>query len=186
MIQLSNSDYAALVGERDQLAVRVAAHRDALQAAAAYVELFTPNGVHQQPPSWAIKPDGDFDAEVIAERARAALAEPEQNPLTPISGAPLRDDVEWTRVRGALATFLAGVSSRSSSSKWTARQWESFVDGQLCTTEPFKALRKHLSTPLTWLADCDDAEFDRRIDAFMAGEPFAPGPVHSLANHGTA
>lgn len=105
---------------------------------------------------------------------------------TLISERPVPDEVEWTRVRGALATFLAGVSSRSSSSKWTARQWESFIDGQLCDSEPFKALREHLSTPMTWPADCDDAEMDRRIDAFMAGEPFAPGPGHSIVNHGPA
>lgn len=105
---------------------------------------------------------------------------------TPISARPVPDEVEWTRVRGALATLLAGVSSRSSSSKWTARQWESFIDGQMCDTEPFKALREHLSTPKTWLADCDDAEMDRRIDTYMAGEPYSPGPSHSIPNHGTA
>ena len=32
MIQLSNSEYAALVGERDQLAVRVAAQAQAIEA----------------------------------------------------------------------------------------------------------------------------------------------------------
>lgn len=104
----------------------------------------------------------------------------------PVSEHPVPDEVEWTRVRGALATFLAGVSSKSSSGKWTVRQWESFIDGQLCDTEPFKALRKHLSTAVTWPADCDDVEMDRRIDAFMAREPFAPGPSHTILNHGTA
>lgn len=46
---------------------------DALEAAAAYVELFTPNGTRQQPPAWAVQANGDFNAEAIARRARAAL-----------------------------------------------------------------------------------------------------------------
>lgn len=70
MIQLSNSDYAALVGERDVLAARVAEQAEVLEAAAAYVELHTGNGVRKQPPAWAVKPNGDFDAQVIADRAR--------------------------------------------------------------------------------------------------------------------
>lgn len=74
MIQLSNSDYAALVSERDQLALRVAEQSDALEAAAAYVELHTGNGVRKQPPAWAIKPNGEFDAQVIADRVRSVVA----------------------------------------------------------------------------------------------------------------
>lgn len=70
MIQLSNSDYAALVGERDVLAARVAEQAEVLEAAAAYVELHTGNGVRKQPPAWALKSNGDFDAQVIADRAR--------------------------------------------------------------------------------------------------------------------
>lgn len=74
MIQLSNNDYAALVGERDQLAAQAAELRDALEAATAYVELFASNGVRKQPPAWAIKPGGDFDAQAISDRARSVLA----------------------------------------------------------------------------------------------------------------
>jgi hypothetical protein len=48
---------------------------EALKAAAAYVELYTPNGTREQPPAWAVLPNGDFDAEAIANRARAALQE---------------------------------------------------------------------------------------------------------------
>lgn len=48
--------------------------REALRAAAAYVELFTPNGTTEQPPQWAILPNGDYAAERIAREARAALA----------------------------------------------------------------------------------------------------------------
>lgn len=84
------------------------------------------------------------------------------------------EDIEWTRIRGALATFLTGVASRSSSDRWTTRQWESFIDDQLCRTAPFNSLRQHLSTPMTWLANCDDEEFERRVDAYMAGEPSEP------------
>lgn len=58
---------AALIAAAPELA-------DALRAAAAYVELFTGNGVRQQPPAWALKSDGEFDAEVIAARAREILA----------------------------------------------------------------------------------------------------------------
>lgn len=48
---------------------------DALRAATAYTELSTGNGVQQQPPAWAINPDGDgYDAEAIAKKGRAALA----------------------------------------------------------------------------------------------------------------
>jgi hypothetical protein len=50
---------------------------EALRAAAAFVELSTGNGVTEQPPSWAISPSGDYDAEVIARAARAALAKAE-------------------------------------------------------------------------------------------------------------
>lgn len=74
MIQLSNSDYAALLGERDRLALRVAEQRDALEAAVAYVELHTGNGVRKQPPAWAMKANGEFDAQLIADRARAVVA----------------------------------------------------------------------------------------------------------------
>nr|WP_314709530.1 hypothetical protein [uncultured Comamonas sp.] len=80
MSQLSNSDYAALVEElvweRDQLASRLEEQRDALEATTAYVELFTKDGVRKQPPAWAIGHDGDFDAQVMADRARSVLAKP--------------------------------------------------------------------------------------------------------------
>ena len=88
--------------------------------------------------------------------------------------AKVPEDIEWTRVRGALATFLTGVASRNSSDSWTTRQWESFIDDQLCKSAPFNSLRQHLSTPMTWLANCDEGEFERRVDAYMAGEPSAP------------
>lgn len=45
-----------------------------LQAATAYVELATGNGVRKEPPARYIKPNGDFDAEAIARDARAILA----------------------------------------------------------------------------------------------------------------
>lgn len=45
---------------------------DALQAATAYVELYTANGVAEQPPQWAQAADG-FDAELIAKRCRSVL-----------------------------------------------------------------------------------------------------------------
>lgn len=64
---------AELVEERDQLTALVASQRDALEAATAYVELFTKNGTRKPPPKWAIKPDGDFDAQEISDRARAVL-----------------------------------------------------------------------------------------------------------------
>lgn len=48
--------------------------REALEAAAAYVELFTGHGVRKQPPAWARLPGGGFDAEAIAANARAVLA----------------------------------------------------------------------------------------------------------------
>lgn len=67
--------------------------------------------------------------------------------------------------------LLAGVASRSSGVKRTTRQWESFIDAQVCETAPFMSLRRLLSTPMTWLANCDDIEFERRVDCYMAGEP---------------
>ena len=80
MSQLSNSDYAALVQElmceRDQLASRLEEQRDALEATTAYVELFTKDGVRKQPPAWAVNLAGDFDAQVMADRARSVLAMP--------------------------------------------------------------------------------------------------------------
>lgn len=62
---------------RREDAVAIAALPDlieALEAATAYVELYTGNGVRKQPPTWAILPNGDFDPEAIAKVARAALA----------------------------------------------------------------------------------------------------------------
>lgn len=65
--------HSELSEERDRLVALVAAQRDALEAATAYVELFTKNGTRKQPPSWAIKPDRDYDAQEISDRARAVL-----------------------------------------------------------------------------------------------------------------
>jgi hypothetical protein len=50
------------------------ARHEAMQAAVAYVELNTGNGCREQPPAWAVLPNGDFDAEAIAKRGRQALA----------------------------------------------------------------------------------------------------------------
>lgn len=48
---------------------------DALRAATAYVELFTGNGVQEQPPEWAIdEQTGEYSAEMIARQCRAVLA----------------------------------------------------------------------------------------------------------------
>lgn len=44
---------------------------DALRAAVAFVELYTGNGVQDQPPEWA----ADFDADKIAKHCRAVLAQ---------------------------------------------------------------------------------------------------------------
>lgn len=90
------------------------------------------------------------------------------------TGISLPDEVEWTRVRGALAMFLSGLSSNIPGGRKTARYWEAFIDEQLADHGTIKALRDHLSTPMTYLANCDDEEFERRVDAFMAGEPFIP------------
>jgi hypothetical protein len=57
-----------------RIADAVPALSDALRAATAHTELSTGHGVQQQPPSWAIEPNGDFDADAIAKRGRAALA----------------------------------------------------------------------------------------------------------------
>lgn len=84
------------------------------------------------------------------------------------------DPIEWTQVRASMAILLSGVASRNADS-WTLRQWEDFIDGQLCATQPFAALREHLSTPMTWRADCDEAEFNRRVDAYLAAQPFMSG-----------
>ncbi|ART61473.1 hypothetical protein CBP36_21130 (plasmid) [Acidovorax carolinensis] len=43
---------------------------EALDAACAYVELDTPNGTRKQPPAWAVDDEGQFKAQVIADRAR--------------------------------------------------------------------------------------------------------------------
>ena len=47
--------------------------REALAAAVAYVELYTGNGVREQPHSRYQMPSGDFDAEAIARDARIAI-----------------------------------------------------------------------------------------------------------------
>ena len=49
---------------------------DVLRAATAYVELHTGNGTREQPPAWAVDPDGSFNAERIAAKARALLRGP--------------------------------------------------------------------------------------------------------------
>jgi hypothetical protein len=59
---------AKLVGKAPELV-------EALEAAVAFVELYTGNGTRKQPPAWAIKPNGEFDAEAIAARARELLGE---------------------------------------------------------------------------------------------------------------
>lgn len=67
-------DAAEVVAERDLLLQRVESLTDALAAATAFVELSTGNGVRKQPPTWAVRDNGEFDAQVIADRGRAVLA----------------------------------------------------------------------------------------------------------------
>jgi hypothetical protein len=52
----------------------------ALRDATAYVELFTGDGVREQPSADVRFPNGDFDAEKIAANARAVLAEIDSQP----------------------------------------------------------------------------------------------------------
>ncbi|MFK4706099.1 hypothetical protein ABIC83_002938 [Roseateles asaccharophilus] len=61
-------------GEECLVSASNTSHAEELEAAVAYVELHTGNGVRKQPPEWAINPDGQFNAQVIADRGRAAAA----------------------------------------------------------------------------------------------------------------
>jgi len=81
-----------LFEEQDWLIALVAEQRDALEAATAYVELFTKNGTRKQPPRWAIKPDGDYDAQEISDRARAVL----QTPTLPHAACVPRSEAPHT------------------------------------------------------------------------------------------
>ena len=62
----------ASFGETCLLSACAVEHAEALDAAAAYVELYTGNGTRKQPPPWAMDAEGQFLPEVIAARARAA------------------------------------------------------------------------------------------------------------------
>lgn len=75
MENLSEVGLAEVIAERNALRERVASMGEALAATTAFVELSTGNGVRKQPPAWAIRANGDFDAQVIADRGRAALVE---------------------------------------------------------------------------------------------------------------
>lgn len=59
-------------GESCLLSVFSVDHTEALEAATAYVELYTGNGTRKQPPQWAMDDEGQFLAQVIADRGRAA------------------------------------------------------------------------------------------------------------------
>jgi hypothetical protein len=61
-------------GESCLLSVFSVEHTEALEAATAYVELYTGNGTRKQPPPWAMDHEGQFLAQVIADRGRAAAA----------------------------------------------------------------------------------------------------------------
>lgn len=45
-----------------------------VNAATAYVELYTGNGTRKQPPQWAVDHEGQFDTELISRRARAMVS----------------------------------------------------------------------------------------------------------------
>jgi hypothetical protein len=49
----------------------------ALRVALSWVELDTPNGVQHPFPAWALRDNGEADAQWIADRVRAAIAKAE-------------------------------------------------------------------------------------------------------------
>lgn len=112
-------DRAALAQTfRAALAAQVPdAVQTALRATTAHVELYTGNGVTEQPSPEFVQPNGDFDTEKIAAAGRAALAGSAQETATGESV------IARTRKNGGRVYFLSMANPDPADARTVVLQW---------------------------------------------------------------